>query len=226
MAYTYSRLEGKAAGQLKHGIKDDGTITFTSVEEMLQILRQAYGDIDPVFTAQQRVITIRQNSRQTDLFLAEWQEAALASGLTDNALIALLQASLHTKILQRLSFTPRENQPTTALSFIAWVRQVDATLRATEPQYWKSKVLTTLAPQSASNSTTFDPDAMDISATVTTATWTATDIVNKRRPRNQTERDARKSYNTAHKLCQWCCEPSHNSTACPTAPWNKEKEKA
>jgi hypothetical protein len=51
MAYTYSRLEGKAAGQLKHGIKDDGIITFASVEEMLQILRQAYGDIDPVFTA-------------------------------------------------------------------------------------------------------------------------------------------------------------------------------
>jgi hypothetical protein len=75
---------------LKHGIKDDGIITFALVEEMLQILRQAYGDIDPVFTAQQRVITIRQNSRQTDLFLAEWQEAALASGLTDNALIALL----------------------------------------------------------------------------------------------------------------------------------------
>lgn len=71
MAYTYSRLEGKAAGQLKHGIKDDGTITFTSVEEMLQILRQAYRDINPVFTAQQHVITIRQNSRQTDLFLAE-----------------------------------------------------------------------------------------------------------------------------------------------------------
>ena len=133
MAYTYSRLEGKAAGQLKHGIKDDGIITFASVEEMLQILRQAYGDIDPVFTAQQRVITIRQNSRQTDLFLAEWQEAALASGLTDNALIALLQASLHTKILQRLSFTPRENQPTTALSFMAWVRQVNAILRAAEP---------------------------------------------------------------------------------------------
>jgi hypothetical protein len=51
MAYTYSRLEGKAAGQLKHRIKDDGTITFALVEEMLQILRQAYKDINPVFTA-------------------------------------------------------------------------------------------------------------------------------------------------------------------------------
>ena len=51
MAYTYSRLEGKAAGQLKHGIKADGTILFTSVEEMLQILRQLYGDVDPTFTA-------------------------------------------------------------------------------------------------------------------------------------------------------------------------------
>ena len=99
MAYVYSRLEGLAAGQLTHGIKADGTITFTSVEEMLQILRQAYRDIDPVYTAQQRVITIRQNFRQTDLFLAEWQEAALASGLSDNTLIALLYASLHTKIL-------------------------------------------------------------------------------------------------------------------------------
>jgi hypothetical protein len=99
MAYIYSRLEGKAAGQLKHGISDDGTITFTTVEEMLQILRQAYGDIDLVHTAQQHVITTRQNSRQTDLFLVEWQEATLASGLSDNALIALLRASLHTKIL-------------------------------------------------------------------------------------------------------------------------------
>ena len=51
MAYIYSRLEGKATGQLKHGISDDGTITFTTVEEMLQILRQAYGDIDLVYTA-------------------------------------------------------------------------------------------------------------------------------------------------------------------------------
>ena len=43
---------------------------------------------------------------------------------------------------------------------------------------------------------------MDISATATIATWTATDIANKRRPYNQAERDARKAYNTAHKLCQ------------------------
>ena len=99
MAYIYSWLEGKAAGQLKHGISDDGTITFTTVEEMLQILRQAYGDIDLVYTAQQHVITTRQNSRQTDLFLVEWQEATLALGLSDNALIALLRASLYTKIL-------------------------------------------------------------------------------------------------------------------------------
>jgi hypothetical protein len=71
MAYTYSRLERKAAGQLKHRIKDDGIITFASVKEMLQILRQAYKDINLVFTAQQRVITIRQNSRQTNLFLVK-----------------------------------------------------------------------------------------------------------------------------------------------------------
>ena len=71
MAYVYSRLAGDAAKQLKHGIQTDGTVTFTSVEEMLEILRLAYGDIDPVHTAQQRVITIRQNSRQTDLFLTE-----------------------------------------------------------------------------------------------------------------------------------------------------------
>jgi hypothetical protein len=56
---------------LKHRIKDNSTIIFASVEEMLQILCQAYKDIDPVFTAQQRVITIRQNSRQTNLFLTE-----------------------------------------------------------------------------------------------------------------------------------------------------------
>jgi hypothetical protein len=51
MAYTYSRLKGKAAGQLKHRIKDDGIITFALVKEMLQILRQAYRNIDLVFTA-------------------------------------------------------------------------------------------------------------------------------------------------------------------------------
>jgi hypothetical protein len=62
MAYIYSQLEGKAAGQVQHGISNDGTITFASEEEMLQILRQAYGDIDPVHTAQQHVITTRQNS--------------------------------------------------------------------------------------------------------------------------------------------------------------------
>ena len=71
MAYVYSRLEGTAAGQLKHRIIADGTITFGSVEEMLQILQQAYGDINPVHTAQQRVITARQNLRQTDLFLSK-----------------------------------------------------------------------------------------------------------------------------------------------------------
>ncbi len=223
MAYVYSCLEGLAAGQLTHGIKADGTITFTSVEEMLQILRQAYGDIDPVYTAQQRVITIRQNFRQTDLFLAEWQEAALASGLSDNTLIALLHASLHTKILQRLSFTPRENQPTVTSSFVAWIRQVDATLRAAEPYYWKSKTPTTSNPQLPPNSATPNLDAMDISAATTTVTWTAADVTNKRRPGNQAERDARKAYNIAHKLCQWCSEPSHSSTACPTAPWNKGK---
>ena len=71
MAYTYSRLEGKAAGQLKHRIRTDGTITFESVEEILQILRQSYGDVDPAFSAQQRVISLRQNSTPTDIYLAE-----------------------------------------------------------------------------------------------------------------------------------------------------------
>jgi len=223
MAYVYSRLEGKAAGQLKHGIKDDGTITFASVEDMLQILRQAYGDIDPVSTAQQNVLTARQGTQQTDLFLAEWQESALTSSLSDDTLIALLRVSLHVKILQRLSFTPRGSQPTTAASFLAWIRQVDADLRVAEPQYWRSKAP---APQSAifqsSPAPTFGTDAMDISATATSVTWTATDVKNKRRPKNQAERDARKAYNSAHNLCQWCCEASHTSTACPTAPWNKQ----
>jgi hypothetical protein len=223
MAYVYSRLGGSAAGQLKHGITKDGTITFGSVDEMIHILQQAYGDVDPVHTAQQRVLTDRQNLRQTDLFLSEWQENALASGLSDNTLIALLHTSLHPKILQRLSFTPKENQPTTAQSFLAWIRQVDATLRVAEPQYWKSKALAAPAPRFASTST-FNPDAMDLSAVGTSPVeWSATDVKNKRRPKNQAERDARKAYNSAHNLCQWCCEASHTSTACPTAPWNKGK---
>ena len=51
MAYVYSRLAGDAAKKLKHGIQTDGTIIFTLVEEILEILRLAYGDIDPVYTA-------------------------------------------------------------------------------------------------------------------------------------------------------------------------------
>jgi hypothetical protein len=39
MAYTYSCLKEKAAGQLKHRIKNNGIIIFALVKEMLQILR-------------------------------------------------------------------------------------------------------------------------------------------------------------------------------------------
>ena len=134
MAYVYSRLEGKAAGQLKHGILADETITFASVEEMLHILRQAYGDTNPAQTAQRSVLMLRQNFRQTDLFLAEWYETALASGLPDCTLVALLHVSLHPKILHRISFTPVAAHPTSASAFLAWMREIDTTLRASEPQ--------------------------------------------------------------------------------------------
>jgi hypothetical protein len=117
--------------------------------------------------------------------------------------------------------------PTELTQFMDLVRTCDNECRQVNVNYFKKSTnssppnqITSLQPTITPQLTTSsNEDPMDLSA----ITWGAKDVSSGRRPQNDAERAARKTYCTAHGLYHWCNSDKHRSLNCDTAPWNKEK---
>jgi hypothetical protein len=225
MGYFFSLLEGKAKAQFSSHINDDGTIDHTGIDAMIAVLRNAFGDIDEKRSAQRSIMRLKQGHKSLALFIPEFSEVAGKTGFDHTALIAHLREALHPDIIERLSF--QTEIATTLSGFIDQARQADNLLRNLKPDYFKSNKNPNVALHYTPTAVTTSEggDAMDLNAGRVTTAWTAEDVAARRRPRTGEEKTAQKAYNIAHNLCQWCDSADHFANVCPTAPWNKNKEK-
>lgn len=229
IAYFVSRLASKALDQVKFGITETGDFTFQDVNELVQILRTAYGDAAPRATAGVTVLKLKQHKQPLQQFLPEWHRTAHESGFDDVALIAILKDALHFMILERLSYTPASFSTTSLPEFLAMVRDADSTLRMLYPNYHKNTPMThghsatsakptpalplpNSLPPTSTLTTSDGGDAMDLSVV-----WTGS-MGGKRRPKNDAERKARREYCFKNNLCLFCESPQHRIDVCPTRP--------
>ncbi|OAQ57621.1 reverse transcriptase [Pochonia chlamydosporia 170] len=226
MGYVVSCLKGKAHDQVRYNIKN-GVVLFDNVNAIKEVLQSAFGDIDAKATAQRKIFDMKQGHRPLTTFLPEWYAVAKLTGWDSAALIAHLRRGLHENITWRLSLTKGKDMPTELTQFMDLVRTCDNECRQVNANYFKKSTSNSPANQPAGLQPTSTPqlptpnggDPMDLTAIA----WGPGDVASGRRPQNDAERAARKTYRTAHGLCHWCNSDKHRSLNCDTAPWNKGK---
>lgn len=222
MAYLFSRLSGKARGQVIGGVQDDGTFTYTALIDMVQVLKQSFGALNEQAEASATILSLKQGHKTLADFLPSWLELNKSAKFDDLASIAILKAALHGALIDRLSYTSPALLKSDLDGFVAQVREADTTVRSLDPNYHKKTSATTssLPPSTITVplTTTQGGDAMDLSAAVL---WTAKDV--NRRPKTDQERAARRVYNLAHGMCTWCNAKDHAGPDCKTSPWGKKK---
>jgi hypothetical protein len=226
MIYFTSRLAGNAHGQIEYAIQPNGSISLTGVEEIVNILKAAYGDANEQHTAQTELMKPEQvqGARPLAEFLPAWQILAAKSGFGDTATIAHLRDALHPDLQNRLSFTPIDQIPKTLVEFITFLRGQEALVRSANPSYFKAKVKSSTSNTSISTPASATPadsagDPMDLSMI-----WTGNQG-GTRKPKNDVERAAKRLYCIKNGLCHWCESKDHVISDCPTAPMNRNKKK-
>ena len=138
IAYFISRLASGALRQVKFGITETGDFTFRDCNELVQVLKTAYGDAAPRATAGVSILKLKQHKQSLQQFLPEWQQTAHESGFDDLALITILRDALHFMIIERLSYTLASFSTTSLSEFLTIVRDADSMLRMLYPSYYKT----------------------------------------------------------------------------------------
>ena len=230
MLYLKSRLRDKGYRAVIHGFAVDGTISFSSVQEIITLLQQSFGNTDEEGTAQLDIMKLKQNHKPTVEFLNEWSEIAAHTGFDDKAKIAHLKHALHPEVLIRLQHLQLSLVPisTTLPGFLQQIRHIDSIIRSTNPDYTKNKatpspaVIKTLTPDTPTTFPTSEgDDAMDLNA-ATTKHLVWTNAKGNKIPQTDEERKARREFCFKHGLCNWCNAKGHKATFCAKAPWNSD----
>jgi hypothetical protein len=101
--YTFSRLEGKASRRMLPWMgANEPTISY---ESFMETMDKAYLDADRQRRALVRINTIRQNNKDLDEFLDEFNEALLNAGgmdWTDDQKKSLLETAINLPLLQAM----------------------------------------------------------------------------------------------------------------------------
>lgn len=165
---------------------------------------------------------MKQGNQALSVFLPTWEESASIVTWNDDAKITVLKGQLHPSLINRLSF---EKTATTFPAFLVQIREKDALLRHVDPSYHKKSLSTHYGstPQPIVEVLTNDPMDLSTFRINGVMTWTEKDIQERKTPRTDEERAARKAYNIKHNLCQWDSSKDHLSNDYPSAPWNKDK---
>lgn len=228
------------------GFKMNGQITYKSVEDIIDLLKQSFGDADETATAQRELKMCHQKNQTLALFLPNWLASAEISGFNDSALISYLKDALHPDILNRISFIRKSDIPQTLSQYVAVVREQDEILRSLNPKYHLTNFRKALDHTVTSNSpaihhlpasplipstditTAHGGDAMDLSSIQVNnlqliTKWTAKDV--GRKPVNDLEKAHRRAYNALNNLCIVCDSKDHSSRECPSSFHNRSKKK-
>jgi len=72
MAYTFNRLQGRAQIQILPFKKGD-KINLNYADIIIQILHNAFGDLDPAATARAKLATLKQGKKKFNAYFADFQ---------------------------------------------------------------------------------------------------------------------------------------------------------
>ncbi|KAG7002905.1 hypothetical protein FocnCong_v000908 [Fusarium oxysporum f. sp. conglutinans] len=105
MAYVNSRLNDEAYKLIQPYIRH-GTCRLPDYEDILDILRSAYGDPNETRTARRKLDTIKQKDRDFSTFYAEFQSLSLDSGLEGDVLAPFLEKAISKELFEMLLNNP------------------------------------------------------------------------------------------------------------------------
>jgi len=231
LIYFVSRLTGRAEKLARAGQDTfTGKFRFATIEELKKALTISFGDPDSRKTAGIKLLRCEQGHRPFAEFIAEWEGYYYQSGWAGRAGIDTLMDALHPTLKTRFSYLADEVVATTVEGIIQQLRTQDRKARDADPSYHKKKSgkpsnLDT-TPQIPSATPQIDVgDPMDLSVMGAKLPrgkkyiWTREDCDNRKTPKTEEEREAKKKYWKDNKLCSWCFSSAHGGSDCPNAPW-------
>ena len=72
MAYTFNTLQGQSQAQVLPFIKGD-MINLNDADDIIQILHNSFGDLDPAATARAKLSTLKQGKKEFKAYFADFQ---------------------------------------------------------------------------------------------------------------------------------------------------------
>jgi len=214
MRYVIGRLDGIALEQVMNFVTVDG-IQFSTVQSMIDHLKQCFDDPDRIGTATRALRSTKQGTRDFATYFAEFQRYALQVDWNDAAIRAELRDGLSPELLGALVTI---DEPESYTDFTNLLMKIDTKLRANKnritprppappqtPKGHTKQYNTSATPgatgaatnPTASNSGHYGPAPMDISAN---------------RRRLTPEERARR---IAQGLCLYCAGAGHIAHQCP-----------
>jgi len=186
LAYAVGFLKGKAYEQLLPLI-DEGNINIASVEALITLLENAFGDPDRVRTAERNLQSLRQKNSNFSDYLADFQRYAAEVSWNDTAKRASLYKGLSAELKDALVTL---DTPDKLDQYIILLKQVGNKIRAGAAERMGSSSTW----RSPTTTTTTTPKLAAPPTTTTTATGTQAgpmDLSAGRRLLSQAQREDR-----------------------------------
>jgi len=144
LAYTVGFLKGKAYEQILPLI-DEGNINIASVEALITLLKNAFGDPDRVRTAERNLQSLRQKNRNFSDYLADFQRYAAEVSWNDSAKRTSLYEGLSAELKDALVTLDTRDELD---QYIMLLKRVDkirarAAERKESSSTWRSPTTTT-----------------------------------------------------------------------------------
>ena len=131
ITYTYSRMEGRAAAMCVVGLQE---VRYGDWLDMMQELETAFGELDPRYAWDKRLLSMRQGNRLFADYINEFRTIAQRTGFRGRALTSLLRYSLSRELEAKVSTEDVSELEFTALVEVL-LRQ-DQALRSAPRQAW------------------------------------------------------------------------------------------
>lgn len=244
MRYIYSLLRGKALTLVKPYASMGSFINLTSAEDMIALLTGVYSDPDHTNNTFKKLMAMQQGSTPTIQHIAEWQGIAATIGYSDTSDRfgpVYFVNSLNNIVVREMKLTGKFKEFDTITNLAALAKEADGLLKlAYGSDYLKqSSSHIRSAPPAAPTPTPIPTpyiappahaptpagEPMELDSSKLSKAWTWTDVHNNRRARTETEKEARRNFCFAEKLCFYCCSPEHDRDNCPKLAALKEKIK-
>lgn len=140
VAYTLSRLKGKALATCRHAYDASGNLrktadgdllTFQSPDAVFKLLRVSFGDPDEKRTAEKFVMESKQGNKKFSDYIVDFLSNSRKTGWSDDTLISHLESALNITLKQRvIHHTPLGRRPNTLHEYVELIRTVDADTRS------------------------------------------------------------------------------------------------